>query len=729
VSEGPIAFQGHVRSVTYENDATGYRVLRVKVPDRGVEVVVGPCPKVFVDMEVRVVGKRVVDPRYGAQVQAESVTLIEPTTQVGVERFLGSGALRGIGPQLARRIVEHFGDETLKVLDDGGAKLSEVRGIGKKLAVEVGQAWAGQRQATSVLIGLHAHGITPALAGRIYRRYGAQTLEVVEKEPYRLAAEVAGVGFLTADRIARATGVALDAPERLAAGVTHYLGVGVDFGNTYAPRVELVERCARELQVAGPPVDEAVDQVAQAGQAVLEGEIGPQQRVFPAVLHEAECTIAAQFKRLLVHPGRPLYQVEGAIESFREHTGIALAPMQRMAIEAAAAHKVLIITGGPGVGKTTLVRAVLELYRRAHVQPQLCAPTGRAAKRLTESTGHTALTIHRLLEVDPRSGKFLRDHVNTLDGDAFVVDEASMLDVQLARALFAAIPSHARLLLVGDVDQLPSVGPGALLRDSIDAGVVPVVRLDTIFRQAAASLIIDNAHRIRRGVAPVSGPDERGDFFVVYRPDPQRACETLLHLVTERIPARFGLDPARDIQVLAPMRKGEVGIEALNHELQKVLNPPTGQAITRGNRAFRVGDKVMQLKNDYTRDVYNGDIGFVVDVRPENRTLLVRVDERDVEYDDEALDNLTLAYAVSIHKSQGSEYPAVVIPWLRQHFVMLSRNLLYTAVTRGKKLVVLVADPRAIEVGLAEARREDRRTTLTERLTAAFQEPQPVAAG
>ncbi len=720
MSEEAIVFQGYVRSVTFENDATGYRVLRVKVPDSGVEVVVGTCPKVFNDMEVRVVGRRVVDARYGAQVQAESVTLVTPTTRNGLERFLGSGFLRGIGPQLARRIVEHFGDETLQVLDSGGAKLKEVRGIGGRLATEVGQAWAEQKHATAVLIALHTHGITPALAGKIFRRYGSLTLEIIEKEPYRLAAEVPGVGFLTADRIARAAGIALDAPERLDAGIVHFLGLGVDFGNTYAPRHALVERCARDLQVEGVILDESIDRVARLGAAVLEGERGPEQRVFPAALHEAETSIAALLLRLLRHPGRPLYQVEGAIESFLKHTGIALASMQRMAVEAAAAHKVLIVTGGPGVGKTTLVRAILELYRRAGLQTQLCAPTGRAAKRLSESTAHEAMTIHRLLEIDPRSGKFLRDHVNLLDADAFVVDEASMLDVTLARALFAAIPPHARLLLVGDVDQLPSVGPGALLRDCIDAGHIPVVRLDTIFRQAATSLIIDNAHRIRRGVTPSSAADEHGDFFLIQRPDPAKAKETLLHLVTERIPTRFGLDPARDIQVLSPMRRGEVGIEALNHELQLALNPPRGLGYVRGGRSFHVGDKIMQLKNDYTRDVYNGDIGFVVDVNPEDRKLTARIDERDVEYDDEALENLTLAYAVSIHKSQGSEYPAVVIPWLRQHFVMLSRNLLYTAVTRGKRLVVLVADAHALKVGLAEERREDRRTSLAERIAAAF---------
>jgi exodeoxyribonuclease V alpha subunit len=720
VSEESVVFQGYVRSVTFENDATGYRVLRVKVPDRGMEVVVGTCPRVYNDMEVRVVGRRVNDPRYGAQVQAESVTLVTPTTRGGLERFLGSGFLRGIGARLARRIVAHFGDETLEVLDSGGARLKEVRGIGEKLALEVGQAWAEQKHAAAVLIALHAHGITPALAGKIFRRYGSLTQEVIANEPYRLAAEVPGVGFLTADRIARASGVALDAPERLDAGVVHLLSQGVDFGNTYAPRRELGERCARELQVGAAPVDEAIDRVAQAGSAVLEGERGPEQRVFPAALHEAESTIAALLLRLLRHPGRPLYQVEAAIEHFLKTTGIALAPMQRMAVEAAASHKVLIVTGGPGVGKTTLVRAILALYRRAGLEAQLCAPTGRAAKRLSESTSHEAVTIHRLLEIDPRSGKFTRDHVNLLDADAFVVDEASMLDVPLARALFAAIPPHARLLLVGDVDQLPSVGPGAVLRDCIDAGHIPVVRLDTIFRQAAASLIIDNAHRIRRGVAPSSAADERGDFFLIHRADPLRARETLLHLVTERIPSRFGLDPARDIQVLAPMRRGEVGIEALNQDLQLALNPPRGQGYVRGGRSFHVGDKVMQLKNDYTRDVYNGDIGFVVDVQPEDRKLTVRIDDRDVEYDDEALENLTLAYAVSIHKSQGSEYPAVVIPWLRQHAIMLSRNLLYTAVTRGKRLVVLVADPHAVKLGLAEERREDRRTSLTERITEAF---------
>jgi exodeoxyribonuclease V alpha subunit len=721
VSDGQVVFHGYIRSITFENDTTGYRVLKVTVPDRGVETVVGTCPRVSANMEVRVVGRRVTDQRYGSQVQAESVTVVTPSTQAGIERFLATGFVKGIGARLATRIVEHFGDDTLKILDDGGAKLTAVKGISQGLARAAGDAWAEQKHGSSILIALHSHGVTPALANRIFRRYGARTMEIVEQAPYRLATEVPGVGFLTADRIAHAVGIARDAPERMDAGVVHYLTAGMDLGHTYALRPALVERAAREMGAPPDPVDQAIDRAQEQGHLVLEGATGPGQRVYPIILHEAEDTLALLLRDLLFEPGRSLYEVDAAIKGFKQTTGIELAPAQRQAIEAAAAHKVLIITGGPGVGKTTLVRAVLELFNRSRLVTRLCAPTGRAAKRLGESTGQAAATIHRLLEVDPRTGKFLRDHINTLEGDAFVVDEASMLDVLLARALLAAIPPSARLLLVGDVDQLPSVGPGAVLRDAIGSGMVPVVRLNTIFRQASTSLIIENAHRIREGTPPVTAPDEHGDFFVIPRREPEKARETLLQLVMQRIPDRFKLDPVRDIQVLSPMRKGEVGVESLNLELERALNLRPGPSLTRGPRVFRVGDKVMQLKNDYTRDVYNGDIGYVVGLSTEPRRLIVNVDDRDIEYDDEALDSLTLAYAVSIHKSQGSEYPAVVIPWLRQHYVMLSRNLLYTAVTRGKRLVVLVADPHAIEVALAEERREDRRTALSERLITAFQ--------
>jgi exodeoxyribonuclease V alpha subunit len=721
VSAEPIVFNGVVRNITFENDQTGYRVLRVEVPGQGMEIVVGTCPRVAPTMEVRVVGKRVNDQRYGAQVQAESITVVTPTTRLGIERFLASGLVRGLGSRLSARIVSHFGDETLKVLDEGGERLSEVKGVSKSLARGAAEAWASQKSQTSVLVFLHSHGITPGLAGRIFRRYGARASEVVLESPFRLAMEVPGVGFVTADRIAQSVGIAKDAPERMEAGVVHWVHQVTEAGHVYVPRGELVERASRELSTEAAPVEEALDRVAASRRVAVDGDAGPDQRVFPAHLYEAEVSLARMFTALLRERGKPLLQTGKAIETFERTTGITLAQAQREAVEAAAHNKVLIITGGPGVGKTTLVRAVLALFELSKLETRLCAPTGRAAKRLSESTSRPALTVHRLLEVDPRSGRFLRRQEHRLEGEAFVVDEASMLDVLLARSLLDAIDPSARLILVGDVDQLPSVGAGALLRDAISSGAVPVVRLTTIFRQAAQSLIVASAHRIREGEPPISAEGRKGDFFIIPRTDPQRARATVLELVEKRIPAGFGLDPRRDVQVLTPMRKGEVGVEALNDELQRVLNPEGGAQVVRGGKTLRVGDKVMQLKNDYKRDVYNGDIGFVHSIEPGTRRVVVRIDEdREVEYDEDALENLSLAYAASIHKSQGSEYPAVVIPWLRQHYVMLSRNLLYTAVTRGKQLVILVADPRAIAVALGDDRREERRTTLGERLERAL---------
>ena len=710
----PEAVHGTVRRVTYEKEETGYRVLRVEVAGRGIETVVGVMPKVSPEMDVRVVGRRVNDPRFGPQIQAESVTVVAPSSRAGVERFLGSGLVKGIGPALAKRIVDRFGDDAMKVLDEGATRLSEVRGIGKNTAVSAGAAWAAHKGSSAALMFLAGHGVSPGLAQRILRKYGPRTPVVVEREPYRLALEIPGVGFLTADRIAQAVGFARDAPERMEAGVVHALNTVTDGGHTWVSRSELSSRAAVALEADEALVVPAIDRVAAMGPLALEDD----ERVFPVALRDAEQAVALRLVALLRAPGRELPDVSAAMSAFERAAKVELAPAQRAAVEAAATRKVLVVTGGPGVGKTTIVRALLSLFDRAKLVTRLAAPTGRAAKRMSESTGRDAVTIHRLLEVDARTGRFQRSHESPLDADAIVIDEASMIDAPLARALLEAIPDRARVVLVGDVDQLPSVGPGAILRDVLASAVVPSVRLTTIFRQAGGSLIVDAAHRIRSGEQPAPAPDPSGDFFIVQRSDPDAARATIVELVTKRIPARFGLDPVRDIQVLTPMHKGGAGVEALNEALQAALNPPRGAEVVRGAKRFRDGDKVMQLKNDYDREIYNGDVGVIGGLDRERRTLSVRIDDRAVTYEDGDLDALSLAYAVSIHKSQGSEYPAVVIPWLRQHYVMLARNLLYTAVTRGKRLVVLVADPRAIALALSEDRQNERRTSLDERLRA-----------
>jgi exodeoxyribonuclease V alpha subunit len=567
------------------------------------------------------------------------------------------------------------------------------------------------------MLQLKPYGGSPALAKRIIERYGDRASRIIQTSPYRLALEVRGVGFQTADRIARATGISRDHPDRVQAGVIHVLGELSDQGHVYCPRQDLASRTAAMLGVDLAHVEAAIAAAWAGGRVVIEDD-----KVFPARLAVAEASLAAALERLLKSPGHVLKNVERSIAEFEAKAGVELSLGQRTAVEATARHKAIVITGGPGVGKTTIVLAILDVFKRARLTVRLAAPTGRAAKRLSEATREEATTLHRLLEYEPSAPRvmgqsFQRNVERPIEAQAVIVDEASMIDLQLADALLDAMPSAGRLVIVGDADQLPSVGPGAFLRDLIASGVIPVVRLEHIFRQAGQSNIVQNAHRILHGEEPVGARPEEpfADFFVVSRNDPDQAQATILELVTKRIPQRFGLAARDQIQVLCPMHRGSAGTGALNLALQRALNPHP-ISITRGNTTFRVGDKVLQTKNDYDKDVYNGDLGVIERIDPEDGSLVVGFDDRIVSYEGTELDTLILAYAISIHKSQGSEYPAVVIPLLTSHFVMLSRNLLYTAVTRARKLCVLVADPKAIALALAETRREDRRTLLAERL-------------
>lgn len=709
----PVTLTAEVERVTYENEATGFRVVRLGgMPGRGPLPAVGHFPAVGPGARVRVEGDLVVDPRHGEQLRVRTLVPVEPDTIAGLERYLASGLVPGIGPGFARRIVEAFGLETLSVLDEHPERLRAVAGLGAKRAEEIGRCWADRRGVSSVMLLLQKHGASPALAARIHDRYGERSARVVQEHPYRLALDVPGVGFKTADRLARSLGIAGDHPERVQAGVGHVLELLAEQGHTAARAADLVDRVAQLLVIDPAHVGPAIDVLWAEGRVVVEGEL-----VFSARLHAAERRAAAALRALLSGAARPLPGLDAAVEAFERRAGVVLAAEQRAAIEAAAREKVVVVTGGPGVGKTTLVRAILSVLDGARLDVRLAAPTGRAAKRLAEATGRAASTLHRLLEYDPRERRFGRSIEKPLACDAVIVDEASMIDVELAAGLLEGIPVEARVVIVGDADQLPSVGPGAVLRDVIQSGAVPTVRLARIFRQGAESRIVTNAHAILRGDMPESSaPDDAAaDFFIVHRTDGEEAARTVVELVTRRIPQRFGLHPRADVQVLAPMHRGPAGTVALNEALQAALNP-TGPALTRRGVTFRPGDKVMQTRNDYEREIFNGDIGVVTSVDPATATLVVRFDDREVRAVDVELDSLSLAYATSIHKSQGSEYPAVVVPLLTSHFVMLTQNLLYTAVTRARRLAVLVADPRALRVALAATRRDDRLTRLAERL-------------
>jgi exodeoxyribonuclease V alpha subunit len=715
--------EGVVERVTFESAETSFRVLKLAVPGRADRLsIVGTFPRMAPGARVRVRGNLEVDRKHGEQLKVLSLIEIAPDTLAGLEKYLASGLIKGVGPKIAARIVATFGLDALKVLDEQPHRLGEVEGLGDKKRAGLAKAWKEQRTLRDVMVFLQAHGASGSLAARIVKRYGEKAMAVVSREPYRLALDVHGVGFKTADRIASTLGVAVDSPQRMQAGVHQVLHDLTDAGHVWTEQEEVVGRAAPMLsldpddQEVRARLTRAVEALILGGLAVIEDLRGA-RIVYATEMHAAERRLARRLRELAETPARSLEGAARAIEQFESRARVELAPEQRSAVDEAARRQVLVVTGGPGVGKTTIVRAILAVLARAKVDVRLAAPTGRAAKRMSEATGEGAMTLHRMLEFEPKTRSFKRNRHNPLEAGAVVVDEASMLDLAMADALTDAIAPGTRLILVGDVDQLESVGPGAVLRDVIASGALPCVRLRQIFRQAARSLIVTNAHRINEGQPPLAPPDgANADFFIVERRDPERARATILELLTTRIPQRFGLDPARDVQVLTPMNRGPVGALALNEALQAALNPK-GDAFVRGTRTFRTGDKVMQLRNDYDKNVFNGDVGFVSSLDPEEGTLVVRFDEREVAFDASDLDDLSLAYACTVHKSQGSEYPAVVVPLLTTHFVMLSKNLLYTAVTRGKRLVVLVADPRAVDLALSRGRREERRTRLTERLT------------
>jgi exodeoxyribonuclease V alpha subunit len=706
---------GLVDRVTFHNPENGFCVLRVKARgQRDSITVLGHAAMISAGAFVQASGTWVNDRTHGVQFRASFLKAAAPTTIEGIEKYLGSGMLRGIGPVYAKKLVRAFGEAVFDVIEQEPPRLRQVTGIGPKRAERIITGWAEQKVIREIMLFLHGNGVGTSRAVRIYKTYGADAVQLISENPYRLARDIRGIGFRTADQIASKLGIEKTALIRVRAGISFALAEAIDDGHCGLPAEELVALTRELLEVPGELVETALGLELQEG-AVIADDLERRRCVFLAGLYRAEREIAEKLKALAVgKPPWPLIDADKAIPWVEKRTKLALADSQQQAVRVALASKVLVITGGPGVGKTTLVNSILKILGAKTVAIALCAPTGRAAKRLSESTGLEAKTIHRLLETDPRTGAFRRTEEAPFDCDLLVVDETSMVDVPLMRALLRALPDQAALLLVGDVDQLPSVGPGQVLADIIASGAVPVVRLKEVFRQAAESQIIVNAHRINQGLMPDLASVESGDFFFVDAADPEDGVKKLLAIVRERIPKRFGFDPIRDIQVLCPMNRGGLGARSLNIELQTALNSPGEIRVERFGWTFCPGDKVMQVENDYDKEVYNGDLGVVSRIDMEEGELTVDFDGRELIYGFGELDELVLAYATTIHKSQGSEYPAVVIPLNTQHYPMLQRNLVYTGVTRGKRLVVLVGQRKALAIAVKGARARRRWSKLRE---------------
>ena len=707
---------GLVERVTYQNAENGFCVIRVKARShRELVTVVGHAATISAGEWITASGDWVNDRTHGQQFKARFLKTSEPTSVEGIEKYLASGMIRGIGPAYAKKLVRAFSEKVFDVIEATPDRLREVDGIGPVRAGRIVAAWAEQKVVREIMVFLHSHGVGTARAVRIYKTYGADAIQVMSENPYRLARDIRGIGFKTADAIAMKLGIEKTAMIRVRAGISYALTEAMDEGHCGLPAVELVPLAEKLLEVPQDLIRTALD-LELADGTVVADRLGETDGVFLANLHHDERAIADRLLTLTKSKlPWPSIDPNKAIPWVEQHTRLTLADSQKAAVRLALSSKVLVITGGPGVGKTTIVNAILRILAAKDMKLLLCAPTGRAAKRMNEATGFEAKTIHRLLEVDPRGGGFRRNTDNPLDCDLLVVDETSMVDVLLMYALLKAVPDNSALLVVGDVDQLPSVGPGQVLADIIASEAIPVVRLTEVFRQAAQSQIIVNAHRINQGLIPdFRKPEAESDFYFVETETPETAVPRIIELVKTRIPRRFGLDPIRDVQVLCPMNRGGVGARSLNIELQAALNPAGERKVERFGWTFAPGDKVMQIENDYDKEVYNGDIGLVTDVKPDEGELTASFDGRTVTYGFGELDTLVPAYAATIHKSQGSEYPAVVIPLMTQHYAMLQRNLLYTGVTRGKRLVVLVGQKKAVAIAVRNVSGRRRWSKLSE---------------
>jgi exodeoxyribonuclease V alpha subunit len=712
--------EGTLEHVIYSNEENHYTVAQL-LPEGGMRrtepiTIVGNLAALNVGESVRAQGHWVNHKQWGRQFAVERFESVLPRTVVGIKKYLGSGLIKGIGETFADRIVEKFGERTLEVIDTFSARLREVDGIGPERAKRIKEAWTTQKSVRDIMIFLQGYGIGSSHAAKIYKQYGENAMAIVQENPYRLAKDISGIGFRTADGIASKMGIEKDSIHRLKAGVVHALDRATDEGHTCLPRERLIEDARELLEVEIAPIEKAVEQLSVGGDVVIEDDY-----VYLARLCKSERGVATKIHELRAAPlTLPSIDFEKALVWVQQKTRVELAAAQRNAIQTALTSKISVITGGPGVGKTTIVNNIVKILRAKSGKVLLAAPTGRAAKRMSEATGAPAQTIHRLLKYEPREGGFTHNERRPLQGDMIIIDETSMLDIPLAYHLLKAIPLTASVVFVGDVDQLPSVGPGNFLRDVIDSDRVPVVRLTEIFRQAKNSFIITNAHRVNEGQMPVLDAQQEADFFFIAEEQPEKVLATIKTLCGERVPKKFGFDPMRDVQVLTPMHKGLCGSENLNRELQSTLNP-SGPNVQRYGRTYRVGDRVMQIRNNYDKDVFNGDLGRVKRIDLVEQQVIVEVDEREIPYEFTDMDELLPAYAISVHKSQGNEYPCVIVPLLTQHFVLLQRNLLYTAITRGKKLVILIGSKKALAIAVRNNKTAARFSRLKERLRGAIQ--------
>ena len=718
IAAGQDSIEGTVDQIVFYNPENGYTVCRFIVESGDALTIVGSFPPLSPGEMLKVKGQWELNPRFGQQFKVEHFTLTLPASAKGIEKFLASGLIRGIGPVLAARIVGRFGAGTIEILAGTAERLKEVEGVGSVKLREIKKSWAEHQDIRDLIIFLQEHDVSTNLATKIYRQYGDRSFTVLRTNPYQLCLDIWGIGFKTADQIALKLGLDPASIERVKAYILYILEKDNEQGHIFSLASGVREKCASDLEVELQKADAALDELLR-NKSVVREELGADAALYLPFFYEAQEEVARAIHKLAEFPcGPPDIDLGQAIAATEKDLGFTFSALQNQAIRQSFEKKILVITGGPGTGKTTIIRAVVDIFQKWGRDVLLAAPTGRAAKRLSETTGREARTIHRVLEFKPKQGTFKKNERNPLRGEALIVDEVSMIDLPLMYHLLKAVPAPMRLILVGDKDQLPSVGPGALLQDIIESGTVDVVRLDEIFRQEKESYIVLNAHRVNQGESLIYPPreDENADFFFIRQDDEKKALETIIKLCSSSVPRKLGLNPlSPQIQVISPMYKGLVGVENLNLELQKRLNPQ-GEGLKAGLREYRVRDKVMQLRNDYEKDVFNGDIGTVLHVDKAKFRVFVDFDGRTVSYEKDQINDITLAYAVSVHKAQGSEYQAVIMPLMTQHFIMLQRNLFYTALTRAKKLSVIIGSYKALHIAIKNDNPVRRNSLVREKL-------------